>query len=199
MLELKSFVENYDKPGTVILLEGKRKVLSTDESSLLLLGELLCRKMIHARFRSGNAQGADELFTLGVAKVDSTRIEVIVPYTSHRKQSNRGYQTHSLDDISLAAEPEVTYHTKFDARKAKLIDDYAGGISNHVTIKAAYLLRDTVKVIGTRSGISKATFAIFYDDLQNPVQGGTGHTMTVCKNNEVPFINQEVWMQWLAE
>jgi len=199
MLSLADFIKEYDIPGSVILLEGKRKVLPVDEPLLSALSELLCRKMQHARFRSGNAPGSDELFAKGIVKVNPDRLEVIVPYTGHRKKQSQGYQTHSLDDISLAAEPEVTYHTKFDSRKARLVDEYAGGISNSVTIKAAYLLRDTVKVIGTRSGIPKATFAIFYDDLLNPGQGGTGHTMTVCKNNDVPFINQQVWRKWVEE
>ncbi len=199
MLSLAEFIRKYDFPGSVILLEGKRNVLPQDEQLLSALGEKLCRMMRHARFRSGNAPGSDELFSKGVSNVDPNRLEVIVPYTGHRKKQSQGYVTHSLDDISLAAEPEVTYHTKFDSRKSKLIDDYAGGISNSVTIKAAYLLRDTVKVIGTRSGIPKATFAIFYDDLQNPEKGGTGHTISVCKNNDVPFVNQQVWMRWLEE
>lgn len=194
---LQSFIKAYDFDGSVILLEGKRIVNQEDERKLTVLGELLCREMKHARFRSGNAPGADELFTRGVAKVDPGRMEVILPYTGHRRQSSSGYSTLSLDDISLAAEPEVTYHTKSDSRKAKLVDDFAEGISNHITIKAAYLLRDTIKVIGTRSGIAKATFALFYDDLKNPGQGGTGHTMKVCRNNAVPFADQQVWMGWL--
>ncbi len=197
MLTLNLFLEKYDHPGAVILLEGKRKVLAEDESLLEALGEKLCLAMKHARFRSGNASGADVLFAGGIAKVDPDRMEVIVPYSGHRKQNNQGYRTHSLDDISLAAEPEVTYHTKSNAGAARLVDEYAGGISNSVTIKAAYLLRDTIKVIGTRSGIPKATFAVFYDDLANPMKGGTGHTMKVCINNNIPFVNQQTWMKWL--
>ncbi len=196
-LTFESFLFSCDFVGSVILLEGKRAVLEEDKPRLTELGKLLCREMKHARFRSGNAPGADELFSDGVAKIDPSRMEIILPYTGHRRQSSAGYQTHALDNISLAAEPEVTYHTRSDNRKAKLVDDFAGGITNRFTIKAAYLLRDTVKVIGTRSGISKATFALFYDDLNNPGQGGTGHTMQVCKNNAVPFADQTVWMGWL--
>lgn len=197
MRTLINILEDYDQQGSIILLEGKRVVLAEDQPLLIALGEVLCREMKYARFRSGNAPGSDELFTRGVANVDPGRIEVIVPYTGHRSQQSYAYQTHSLDDISLAAEPEVTYHTKSSSSRAKLVDDFTGGISNHVTIKAAYLLRDTIKVIGTRSGIPRATFAIFYDDLQNPGKGGTGHTMTVCRNNGVPFISQEIWKKWL--
>jgi hypothetical protein len=192
------FLQTYDHPNSIILLEGKRLVVEEDRRLLTALGEMLCRTMKHATFRSGNAPGADELFANGVSKVDSSRMEVILPYSGHRKQANRGYDFHALDQLTLASEPEVTYETKSANRNKKLVDDFVDGISNSVTIKAAYLLRDTVKVIGTRSGIPKATFALFYDDLKNPGKGGTGHTMTVCRNNQVPFVNQEVWMRWLG-
>jgi len=198
MLSFIDFLLTHDRPNSIILLEGKRKVLSEDAPLLVALGELLCREMKHAVFRSGNAPGSDELFAQGVSKVDPKRMEVILPYSGHRKQSNYGYDTHSLDEISLVSEPEVTYHTKSTPGKSRLVDEFIAGNSNSITIKAAYLLRDTIKVIGTRSGIPKASFAIFYDDLQNPGQGGTGHTINVCRDNQVPFITQEIWMKWLG-
>ncbi len=197
MLTFSDFLSTYDQPGSIILLEGKRKVLPGDERFLLALGEKLCREMKFARFRSGNAPGSDELFARGISKIDPARMEVIIPYTGHRSKSNQGYQQHALDQINLLEEPEVTYQTKFNKKNTRFIDDFVGGENNHITIKAAYLLRDTIKVTGTRSGIPKATFAIFYDDLENPLQGGTGHTIRVCKNNEVPFIDQTVWKLWV--
>lgn len=199
MYSFSDFLHTNDHPGSVILLEGKRKVLPEDAPKLIKLGELLCRTMKHANFRSGNAPGADELFADGVSQVDASRMEVILPYSGHRKKAVRGYDTYALDEFTLAAEPEVTYQTKSASRHEKLVDEFVDGVSNSVTIKAAYLLRDTVKVIGTRSGIPRATFALFYDDLKNPGKGGTGHTMNVCRNNQVPFVNQEVWMKWLTQ
>lgn len=196
-MHFSDFIVHYDKPDTIILLEGKRKVLPQDEFLLIALGEKLCSVMKYARFRSGNASGSDELFAQGVSKVDASRMEMILPYSGHRKQKSQGYATHSLDNLDLAAEPEITYHTRSNRRNVKLIDDYVNGINTHVTIKAAYLLRDTVKVIGSQSGIPKADFALFYDDLNNPGSGGTGHTMMVCRNNHVPFINQTIWFEWL--
>lgn len=197
-MNFPDFLQAHDHPNSIILLEGKRKVLPEDAPMLIKLGELLCRNMKHATFRSGNAPGADELFAKGVSKADPKRMEVILPYSGHRKQKAMGYDVRSLDEVSLVSEPEVTYHTRSNPGKARLVDEFIAGNSNSVTIKAAYLLRDTIKVIGTRSGIPKASFAIFYDDLQNPCQGGTGHTMNVCRENQVPFINQEVWMKWLG-
>jgi len=197
MITFSDFLLSNDQPGSIILLEGKRKVLPEDERFLVALGEKLCREMKHARFRSGNAPGSDELFAQGVSKIDASRMEVILPFSGHRSRSNQGYAVYALDEINLAAEPEVTYQTKINKRNSKFIDDFVGGENNRITIKAAYLLRDTVKVTGTKSGIPKATFAIFYDDLQNPLQGGTGHTIKVCMNNGVPFINQSVWKLWI--
>jgi hypothetical protein len=78
----------------------------------------------------------------------------------------------------------------------KLVDQYVAGKKDRFSIKAAYIIRDTVKVIGTKD-IPPATFGIFYDDLSDPVKGGTGHTMNVCRMNEVPLIDQKTWLDWL--
>ncbi len=49
-----------------------------------------------------------------------------------------------------------------------------------------------MKVIGT-AAIKPATFGIFYDNLINPITGGTGHTMKVCEQNNISVIDQNVW------
>ena len=79
---------------------------------------------------------------------------------------------------------------------ASLIDRYVSGTRNAYTIKASYILRDTVKVLGAAE-LTKAAFACFYDDLDAPREGGTGHTMAVCERNDVPFVDQRIWTQWL--
>jgi hypothetical protein len=94
--------------------------------------------------------GTDGLFTEGVSKIDSTRMEMNVPYLGHRKQSNLEDQTLALNEISLTAEPQVTYHTTPNRKSAKIIDGYTVGIADPIVLKAANLLRDTIKVIGTR-------------------------------------------------
>ncbi len=71
-----------------------------------------------------------------------------------------------------------------------------GGTKNRLTVKAAYLLRDTVKALGTQE-IQPATAGIFYDDLTKPESGGTGQTMKVCKRNGIPVFNQNTWFDWL--
>ena len=196
---LNAFLEVFDKPGNIILLEGKRNVLPGDADKLPALGTLLARNSIYMRFRSGNASGSDELFSLGVAEVDPSRLELIKPYASHRKTAFNESKSYSMDDVNLAAEPEVVYHSRQHPQMAGLVDKYMTQVRNRLTMKAAYILRDTVKVIGTQAGISPASVALFYDDLSNPLQGGTGHTISVCKNLLVPYCDQRVWMQWLKD
>ena len=46
-----------------------------------------------------------------------------------------------------------------------------------------------IKAIGTEE-IRPATFGIFYDDLDKPKEGGTGHTMNVCIQNNIPILTK---------
>jgi hypothetical protein len=94
------------------------------------------------------------------------------------------------------SESEIVYQSKKHKETEKLIDPFVNGERNKIIIKAAYIIRDTIKVIGTKK-IRPANFGIFYDDLSNPMQGGTGHTMNICKLNNVPMINQTIWFNWL--
>jgi hypothetical protein len=197
-MTLIDFIERYDKEGSVILLESKRKVLDADAEKLTALGKLLTTCTTKIIFRSGNADGADYYFSLGVTTVDYLRLQVITPYYGHRERTNEAYETISLEDINLAAEPEVVYQSKNNKKTKKLIDHYVSGYIDRFTIKAAYIIRDTVKVIGTQK-IQPATFGIFYDDLDNPMMGGTGHTMNICKQNNIPFVDQKVWFTWLTK
>lgn len=190
------FVKEFDHPGAKVLLEGKREVKPMDEAKLVQLGVLLASQTKHMHFRSGNAGGSDQCFSEGVAKVDKSRLEVIVPYTKHRKKTNTAYKTYSLDEINLLHEPEVVYQSRKNKKTEKLVDQYVDGNRDRFAMKAAYIIRDTVKAIGTKD-IKPATFGIFYDDLSNPKDGGTGHTMKICELNKIPIADQRVWMKWL--
>lgn len=196
-ISLEAFLEAFDHPGNIVLLEGKRKVLEEDISKISLLGRLLVENSLHMKFRSGNATGSDEFFSAGVASRDSSRLEVIKPYASHRMAAMVAGENYSVDEIDLAQEAEVLYHTRQNKKMSGLVDKYLLEGRNAITIKAAYIIRDTVKVSGTRSGIKPATVALFYDDLQNPLQGGTGHTIRTCQGLKVPYCNQSSWFQWL--
>lgn len=181
----------------MILLEGKREVRPEDRDLLVKLGQLLAENLPGCRFRSGNAPGADELFTSGVNKIDPSRVELVLPYNGHRKSSANISYSIALDEINLAAEPETLYHSKKILGES-LVNEYGKGSKSRVAAKAAYLIRDTMKVTGSvTAGLKKSDFAIFYDDLKDPGKGGTGHTMKVCDQAGVPKINQKVWMGWL--
>lgn len=196
MNRLQEFLDLYDSAETYILLEGKRNVLPEDQEKLVALGKLLASKSEHIIFRSGNASGADELFSKGVAEVEPSRLEVVTPYSGHRAKYNVAGEVHSLDDINVAEEPELIYHSKRHKSTSKLVDSYAAGKRDRFSMKAAYIIRDTVKVLGS-SKIPKIKAGIFYDDLNEPMKGGTGHTMRVCVENDIPVITQEIWMNWL--
>lgn len=195
-MTLQQFINKYDVPNTIVLLEGKRVVLETHQPLLTALGKLLAHKTQHIIFRSGNAKGADEFFCKGVAEVNNKRLQAITPYTNHRNKENKAFQTIGLDTINLAEETWILEATKINKKASSLTDAYIKGYKGLVAQKAALLIRDTMKVTGTKN-LQPATFAIFYDDLLKPKTGGTGHTMDVCKFKNVPYIDQQIWMNWL--
>ena len=190
-------LKEFDRDGSFVLLEGKRNVLDSKKEKLTDLGKLLAANSNRMTFRSGNADGADHFFSTCVVAVDSKRLQVITPYSGHR-QKNNAYDTVSLDDINIAEEREVIYQSKQNKKAENLIYHFVSGEKNRISIKAAYILRHNIKAIGTDK-IKPATFVIFYDDLQNPMTGGTGHTMTICKQNNITIIDQNTWFKWLTE
>ena len=195
-MTLEEFINKYDFENSIVLLEGKRKVLIEDSEKLIALGKLLACRTSKMIFRSGNAEGSDDLFSQGVCSIDQKRLQVITPYDGHRQKQNLAYETFSLDSINIAAEDELIYQSKANKKTEKLINDFVSGIKNRNTIKAAYIIRDTVKVLGTET-IKPASFGIFYTDLNDPDSGGTGHTMNVCRSNGIPLIDQRIWFDWL--
>lgn len=195
-MNLTTFISNHDHPSSIILLEGKRNVHTEDKPKLIALGELLCSNTSHMIFRSGNASGSDHLFSKGVANVDSARLQNILPYKGHRKKYNLAGDSIGLDEIDLVMEPEIAQLTKKNKGASGFIDQYLGGKTTGFYKKAAYLLRDTVKVTGA-GNYQPATFAIFYDDMENPRSGGTGHTIQMCDEKGIPWVDQNVWMDWL--
>jgi len=68
------------------------------------------------------------------------------------------------------------------------------------TIKLTYLLRDTLKVLGSSSlKLPPATCGIFYVNESNPLAGGTGHTIRVCQTEHVPVMDQKTWLAWQVD
>lgn len=157
----------------------------------------IAKKTQHITFRSGNALGADFFFTQGVTAVNQQRMQVVTPYSGHRKKTNYAYETVSLDNVNLITEPKVIYQSKSHKQTEPLIDKYLAGERDQYAMKAAYIIRDTVKVTGLKGSLPPATFVFFYINLTDPESGGTGHTKQVCRMNGVPFVNQKVWFKWL--
>ena len=195
-MTLIEFIEKYDFDNSVVLLEGKRNVKIEDQDFLVKLGYLLASQSKNIHFRSGNAPGADELFTKGVTSFCSSRIQLIKPFKNHRMKYNEGLESISLDELCIASEHEIIYQSKKDSKTNQLVDRYLHGLRDKNSLKAAYIIRDAIKVLGTET-LMPASFAIFYDDLNNPRDGGTGHTMRICENKLLPHINQETWFNWL--
>ncbi|MBP7507661.1 MAG: hypothetical protein KA807_07570 [Prolixibacteraceae bacterium] len=197
-MTFNEFIKLYDRKNSIVLLEGKRNVLDADKPKLIELGKLLASRTTKMIFRSGNADGADQLFSDGVTSVDNRKLQLITPYSGHRQKNNHAFETISLDEIDITAEPGIVYNSKGNKKTEKLIDRFVAGEKNRYTINAAYIIRDTIKAIGTKE-IKPATFGIFYDDIENPKTGGTGHTMNVCLQNQIPIVDQNTWFNWLIE
>jgi hypothetical protein len=195
-MDINSFLNTHDFKGSIVLLEGKRKVKPEDEASLIRLGELLASYSKNIIFRSGNAPGSDELFCSGVALIDKSRIQLVLPDKEHRKKNRIGIGAFSLEEINLLNEPEIIYQSKSNKKTTNLVERYVNGHRDSITNKAAYIIRDTIKVLGVIN-LAPANFGIFYEDLANPYEGGTGHTMKICEANNIPIINQNIWKKWL--
>lgn len=196
-MNLQDFLAAYDHPCSIVLLLGKRSVQHADRELLTRMGELLASKTKYLGFRSGNAQGADYYFSLGVSGIDNKRLQIIKPFADHRNSFYMNCSTMSLDDLSLLDEPEVISHSKANKKTARLVDNYVAGNRDSITMKAAFIIRDTLMVIGSNSGVAPAAVGLFFDDFNQPMRGGTGHTMKVCQSKGIPYFTQTDWFPWV--
>jgi len=198
MIGFDEFMDIYDRPGTIVLLEGKRKVKEEEQEKLTAFGRQLAEFSEYIIFRSGNAAGSDELFSKGVAEVDPGRLQVFSPYRGHRKRYVLTEEILSLDDLDMSMEQDLIECSLGRAGMAKLVQQYLEGKRHKYAMRAAYIIRDCMKVVGSNScNMMPASFAFFYDDLTKPMSGGTGHTMEVCKSRGIPFADQKIWFDWL--
>ena len=186
-----------EHPRPVILVEGTRDVPPQDRPKLVAFGRWLAETYPHAIFRTGNAKGADEAFAEGVQSVDATRLEFVLPYTSHRKSTTPSPARRvSFGDMPPLAEKRALFSTE------QASPEYASLLAKRDKVpklkaKADYLLRDTLKVTGADElELNKAVFGIFYVNATDPMKGGTGHTIRVCNTVGTPAAFQGEWMQW---
>lgn len=94
--EFAKVIESFEK--FIVLLEGSRNVLEKDAESLINFAGKLARKLPQAAFRSGAADGADDLFAQGVVQVNRERMQIVLP------KSKSGF--HKTNSVSFADLPE---------------------------------------------------------------------------------------------
>lgn len=182
----------------VVLLEGTRALPKEDIPNLVHFAEKLTTVSPGTLFRTGNASGTDEAFAQGVANVNVFQLEYVVPYATMRKSKlHKGGRIVSLDEVPgneqiRLKEETVNSYPSIDS----LVDYYfKTGYKNRNTVKAMYLIRDTLKVIGSKGlNLLPAAFGVFYVNLQKPLSGGTGHTIRVCEQNGITVSTQNEWL-----
>lgn len=201
LADLDALIGNTENP--VILVEGIRALPEEHIETVKARGSLIASRYPKAFLRTGNAPGTDAAFAEGVARVAPDRLQVVLPYTGHRKKYLfSGSSAYALDGLSKAAEDRITAATsEMNRDVARLAELYRqSGRSTAAGNKAAYLLRDTLKVLGAaEANLTPATVGIFYVNEDDPLAGGTGHTVRVCVQHQVPVVFQGEWMGWAQE
>ncbi len=183
----------------VVLLEGRRAIPHDSAVQAEGLASNLALRFPTLRFRSGNAEGSDEAFSRGIAAVDSRRLQVVAPYATHRKSARYADALYdSPDSLSRVQEDEIAHKTDAASPKNKGLISKRGQKSP-LAAKAAYLIRDTMKVTGHSEAFPKPICALFYVSMNDPLAGGTGHTIRVCQLEGVPYAFQDSWAQWLIK
>ena len=191
----RELVEETSQP--VILVEGTRNLPESDVDLLVKFAARLATLYPHAVFRTGNAKGSDEAFANGIKEVDPSRLQYVLPYARHRQKS---IDVHSFQ-IALTDMPDAVEERAAD-RTVQSSPQYKELLANRnagpqMQAKARYLLRDTMKVIGAaETALSQATMAFFYVNREDPMKGGTGHTIRVCQKHGIPVAFQDEWMGW---
>ncbi len=201
LADLKAALKGIESP--IVLLEGRRQVAVADRPLLGDLARLLVEALPNATFRSGNAEGSDTLFAEAVTAICPERFEYVVPKISMgRTRRHEAAYCIPADKLEAAAEKRlVLYTNQASPGTERLMKAYTGEIANsRLAAMGAYLIRDTLKVVGDPElGIRPASGAIFYADNEDPFAGGTGHTIRVCLEQDVPFVLQNVWKQWFKK
>jgi len=184
-------------PSPTILLEGSRTVADADKPKLIAIGTKLASAFPNAVFRSGNADGTDSLFAEAVLLVNPAQLELVLP-NSKKLKSTHGEKRISLEQLDQAESNHIYQLTKQTTPINKpLIEFYETGKEGSPRYKAQYLLRDALKVTGSEKlNFKPATIGLFYLNSAKATGGGTGHTIRVCKLENVPVVMQPDWLNW---
>jgi hypothetical protein len=194
--ELSKLLSGTESP--VVLLEGTRELPAHRAATLTALAAHLAHAFEHARFRTGNAKGSDAAFAAGVASVDPSRLEFVLPYATHRSRERPTESpTAAMDDVSSERMQEVVDATLAVSPQYERVAVNYRERKTHPRQRATarLILRDTLKVTGTDT-MPPPVAGIFYVHASDPGRGGTGHTMRVCRAHGVPVINQFQWLEW---
>jgi hypothetical protein len=148
----------------VVLLEGRRKVKPEDRSKLVTFAKNMAEAFHEVIFRTGNADGSDTLFAKGVAEIDPTRIEYVMPYHGMKKGNREeGAKVLTLDQIDKVEEEKVEYLTSQQSESTASMIDYAKkNPKGRMAAKSKYLLRDTLKVTGSSTADFKPPVIAFF-------------------------------------
>jgi hypothetical protein len=183
-------------PDGVVLLEGRRSIPEGDAGRAKELASHLARRFPRLRFRSGNATGADQAFSSGVVEVDASRLQIVAPYATHRQSARYPEAVYdSPESLSQAQEETVAYRTASASPVNRALIENRNAQAR-LAAKASYLIRDTMKVLGHSVDFPKPICALFYIDPEDPMDGGTGHTIRVCHQEGVPVVFQDSWADW---
>lgn len=189
------------RPQPVVLLEGRREIPQEHQARMVALAAYLAREFPTAIFRSGNAEGADEAFAEGVGETDRARLQLVVSGSrTGATRSHAAAAVYSLDQVPADRSERLTSASKLASpANARLFEEgYRLNKNRQLAAKARYLLRDAMKVMGDESlGLAPATVGVFYIDPLDPMAGGTGHTIRVCRQQNIPVVTQMEWWTWL--
>lgn len=184
--------KSYTDQG-IILLEGTRSITSAEELKLIELGRDTAHINPNCLFRSGNAPGSDESFIRGVRQVNTASIQLVLPFFNHRNTKHpTTTKVFCLDELSSVEIDDLKYlSNQANPGRKSLVNLYDCENKSRLSIKASYLLRDVLKVVGSsHCGLSPISTAIFYVNLHKPLSGGTGHTIRTCQYLNIPYLTQ---------
>ncbi len=199
LTSLSNLLLQQEKP--VLLLEGTRKITLTDFTRLVQFGEFIAHQFPNCIFRSGNAFGSDDAFAQGVRKFAPDRMQIVLPkLDSGKSRLHSSDYVLALEEVTHAEEKQIIYESKRATPKNKrLFEAFELQQEGMLKQKSLYLLRDTLKVLGSpENNLAPITAGIFFVNEDDPESGGTGHTMRVCRQNNVPVFKQDDWMKWMV-
>ena len=194
--EFKNLLSSIAEP--IVLLEGSRDVKDEHGKKLVEFAAKLASVFPTAVFRSGDAIGSDSAFAEGVNKINASRLQLVLP--NDRKVKTQNQETRvSLEQLPPREKSKLIELTKRATPANKpLIEFYEKGLDGRARYQAQYLIRDTLKVAGSKKfKLHSATVGCFYVNSTKATGGGTGHTIRVCEQLNVPTVTQADWFQWL--